>query len=142
MTRFSHVVLNVSKLSKSLAFYTAVLEPLGISVADQEKEAFARLTNGEDLVIVLSQTSATYNEYSYHRKATGLNHIALSVGKMDDIDKMEYHLNQLGINLLGEGKCSMDYRKGYYSLFFEDPDRIMIEIVWHNEYYFSRDVCV
>jgi hypothetical protein len=41
------------------------------------------------------------------------------------------------IPLLGEGKVETGYRHGYYCLLFEDPDRVMIEIVWHDAYYFS-----
>jgi hypothetical protein len=53
------------------------------------------------------------------------------------VDQMSSHLAGLGILLLGDGKVDTGYRRGYYTLAFEDPDRIMIEIVYHDPYYFS-----
>ena len=50
---------------------------------------------------------------------------------------MEAHLVGLGIPLFGEGKVELGYRRGYYTLAFEDPDRVMIEIVHHDLHYFS-----
>jgi len=134
----SHIVLNVSKLKESVEFYKKVLIPLGFSVADYDKNEFYRFTNGIDSVIVLSQVEKKYSDMRYHRNAVGLNHIAISVKTKEDVDKFETHLNNLEIKILGEGKTYMDYRKGYYALFFEDFDRIMIEVVWHDDFYFSK----
>jgi hypothetical protein len=49
----------------------------------------------------------------------------------------QQHLDQLAIGLLGDGLVELGYRRGYYTLAFEDPDRIMIEIVWHDPHYFA-----
>ena len=51
---------------------------------------------------------------------------------------MARHLGQLDVPLLGSGVYDMAYRGGYYGLLFEDPDRIMIEIVHHRSTYFDR----
>ena len=136
---FSHIVLTVSDLNSSKTFYEKVLSPLGFSIADFQPDNYYRLTNGLDMVIVLSQVGQKYSDITYHRKGVGLNHLAICVDSMDSVDAYEKHLNKLGIKILGDGKSYMNYRKGYYSLLFEDPDRIMIEIVWHDNFYFSKE---
>jgi hypothetical protein len=50
---------------------------------------------------------------------------------------MERHLAAIGVPLLGDGKTETGYRRGYYCLLFEDPDRIMVEVVHHDSHYFS-----
>lgn len=135
---FSHLVLNVRDLSISVSFYQSVLAPLGFVVADGEELQYCRLTNGLDMVIVLNQVEVNHAHRPYHRKGTGLNHFAICVSSRDDVDAYHSHLSSLGVPLLGGGTHEMDYRRGYYSLLFEDPDRIMIEVVWHDSFYFSK----
>ena len=137
VSAFSHALLNVSDFTRSKDFYAKVLAPLGICEADSCDGEYVRLTNGHNLVIVLCPTEDKYNEYYYHRKGTGLGHFAISVSSKEIVDKFEIHLKGLGIKTLGEGKTELGYRKGYYCLLFEDPDRIMIEIVCHDPHYFS-----
>lgn len=133
----SHVQLNVSDLQRSSGFYLSVLAPLGFCRADQSAGQYVRLSNGRDAVLVLCPAGEAYRHYVYHRKAIGLGHVAFAAESREMVDRMEDHLAALGIPLLGQGKLASDYRRGYYSLFFEDPDRIMIEIVHCSPYYYS-----
>jgi catechol 2,3-dioxygenase-like lactoylglutathione lyase family enzyme len=134
---FSHIQLNVSDLAQSVSFYMSVLGPFGFREADAEEGRYARLTNGCDTVVVLSAVEEKYRVHAYHRKRAGLSHVAFAVESRQEVDRMEAVLAALGIPLLGEGKVESDYRRGYYTLAFEDPDRIMIEIVHHSVHYFS-----
>lgn len=136
---FSHIELNVLDLETSLEFYLKTLSPLGFRLADKENGEFARLTNGKDFVIALSSTEERFQDLKYHRKARGLGHFAISVPTNKCVDEMEKHLLSLNIKPLGEGKIELGYRRGYYCVLFEDPDRIMIEIVCHDPFYFSYD---
>jgi catechol 2,3-dioxygenase-like lactoylglutathione lyase family enzyme len=133
----SHLQLNVSDQNASRDFYLRVLSPLGFQIADEQPGEYARLTNGSSFVLVLCRTETRFSHGSYHRKATGLGHFAIQVSSPGLVDAMEQHLAKLGIPLLGEGKVETGYRRGYYCLAFEDPDRVMVEIVCHDPYYFS-----
>lgn len=115
------------------------LEPLGFMRADSEPGSYVRISNGNDAVIVLAQTDQrrVADASPYHRKHVGLAHFALAANSRGEIDAMERHLTAIGVPLLGNGKCEIGYRGGYYTLAFEDPDRIMVEIVWHQPSYFA-----
>jgi len=139
MTAFSHISLNVSDLEISTKFYLEVLGPLGFSVADSNAKEYVRFTNGSSLVIVLCPVEEKHRQRSYHRKAIGLSHFAISVPSKEMVDATENRLRKLGVRILGEGKVEIGYRKGYYCFLFEDPDRVMIEIVNHDPFYFSRE---
>jgi len=133
---FSHIELNVSDLPKSLHFYQTTLHPLGFCEADSGED-YVRLTNGRNAVIVLCPASAAHASRGYHRHAIGLSHFAIAVQTRSQVDDMATHLDRLGITLLGDGVVELDYRRGYYTLAFEDPDRMMIEIVWSDPHYFA-----
>jgi catechol-2,3-dioxygenase len=133
---FSHIELNVSDLDQSTHFYLTALAPLGFQVADRADE-YVRLSNGKNVVIVLCPVGEAYRDHRYHRKGVGLGHFAIAVEARRSIDEMAAHLASVDIPLLGEGKIELGYRRGYYTLAFEDPDRIMIEIVHTDPYYYS-----
>ena len=126
--QFSHIQLNVSDLNVSKNFYLQAFEPIGFLEADSEAGEYVRLTNGKNVVIVLCPTEPKYKNLRYHRKGTGLGHFALAVSSNAVVDEMEKHLFALKIPILGEGKIELGYRRGYYCMLFEDPDRIMVEI--------------
>lgn len=132
----SHVEFNVSNLDASVQFYLSALRPLGFERTDGSDE-YVRISNGRDTVITLCPVQDAYRERTYHRRAVGLSHFAIAVDSVGVVDDMATYLLGQGIPLLGEGKVELGYRRGYYTLAFEDPDRIMIEIVHHDPYYFS-----
>jgi len=134
----SHIELNVSDLEASTRFYLRALQPLGFQVADRG-EGYVRLTNGKDAVVVLCPVANRHSHRSYHRKGVGLSHFALAVDSQDAVDAFEAHLAAIGIPLLGEGKLHTEYRRGYSTLAFEDPDRVMIEIAYAAPHYYSFD---
>jgi catechol 2,3-dioxygenase-like lactoylglutathione lyase family enzyme len=139
MILISHIEINVTELEISVLFYISALEPLGFQRADFVTGNYARISNNKDTVIVLCQTEERFlcAAPAYHRKRVGLSHFALAVDTQELVDQMAYHLSTIGVPLLGQGKCEIAYRGGYYTLSFEDPDRIMIEIVCHMPSYFA-----
>jgi catechol 2,3-dioxygenase-like lactoylglutathione lyase family enzyme len=131
----------VTDLDVSARFYESALEPLGFSRADAEPGRYVRISNGSDAVIVLAQTEPRHlkGAAAYHRGHVGLAHFALAASSRTLVDRMEQHLASIGVPLLGRGKCDIGYRGEYYTLAFEDPDRVMIEVVWHVPAYFTSE---
>lgn len=135
--RFSHIALMVSCQRTSRDFYLAALGPLGFAVADELPRSYARISNGTDTVIVLSEAVQPFASHGYHRKRIGIHHVALAVESRATIDAMAAHLEALRIPLAGLGRVELGYRGDYYCLLFEDPDRILIELAYHGPAYFE-----
>lgn len=130
-TRLSHIEINVSDYAKSIRFYDLILEPLG----------WKRLVCTNDcttycdgfLKLILSPTQENFKNAGYHRKRTGLNHIALYAITKEEVDSFyKTVLQARGIpSLYQEGPDGDD---DYYSVLFEDPDRMKIEVVYAPKY--------
>ena len=133
----SHVVLVVSDMGASEAFYLALLGPLGFSKADAVPGEYARLTNGADAVLVLSPLEEAYAGFTHHRRGVGMNHLAFRAPSQAVLDEVVEVMRERGLQPLGEGRVDTGYRGRYDTVSFEDPDRIMIEVVWHGEGYFE-----
>lgn len=131
MTRLSHVEINVSDYSKSIRFYDAILLPLGWQRLVCTKDC-TTYSDGT-MKLILSPTEEKYKKDGFHRKRVGLNHLAFSANSAAEVN--EFHKNVLiknSIECLYEQQPSGD--DSYYAVFFEDPDRMKIELVYAPGY--------
>lgn len=130
-TKLSHVELNVTDYKKSILFYDLILLSLGwdklVSRTDH-----TTYTDGT-LKIVLCPVDDKFKSAGYHRKRVGLNHLAFYAQTKEIVD--EFHKEILIVN-----DIPTLYEKGphgdkdYYSVYFEDPDRIKLEVVFAPHY--------
>ncbi|HVQ74394.1 MAG TPA: hypothetical protein VMT79_02540 [Candidatus Binatia bacterium] len=65
-----------------------------------------------------------------HRKRPGLNHVAFGVSARADVDRFarEFLAPRGLATLYATPREFPEYRPGYYAVFFEDPDRLKLEI--------------
>ena len=133
----SHVVLVVSDLELSEGFYLDLLGPLGFCKADAVPGQYTRLTNGSNAVLVLSPVEEPYLGFTHHRRGVGMNHLAFRAPSPTVVDEVVEAMARRGISPLGEGRVDTGYRGPYDTVSFEDPDRIMIEVVCHGDGYFA-----
>lgn len=74
-----------------------------------------------------------YAELGYHRKRVGLNHIAFRVSSKEQVDKFyNEFLKANKIRVLYESPKKLpQYDEKYYAVYFEDPDRIKLEVAYY-----------
>ncbi len=127
----SHIELNVSDYAKSIQFYGHILIPLGWKrlVCQKNHTVFS---DGQ-MKIVLAPVEEKYSTSTYHRKRVGLNHLAFYASSQKFVDEyIEKVLKPCKISCLYADESKGD--ETYYSIFFEDPDRIKIEVVYSPGY--------
>ncbi len=83
----------------------------------------------DGIEISLVQTSADHLEPAYHRRRTGLNHIAFCGGSRRQVDQLYAELQKRQVALLYDEKYPHAGGVEHYAIFFEDPNRIKVEIV-------------
>ena len=130
-TFLSHVEIYVSDYAKTIRFYDQILKPLGWRRLVCQK-SHTTYTDGA-MKIVFCPVDEKYLQYGYHRKRVGLNHLAFYAPTKESVDSIyETVLKPAGINCLYK-KCPTG-EEDYYAVFFEDPDRMKIEIVYSPGY--------
>jgi len=124
-----HVEINVTNLERSKGFYDDLLTWIGYSSVMDEKD-IAGWSNG-DIEIFLVNCEADHRRSGFHRKHVGLNHIAFTAGSREEVDRFfKDFLSTRSITVLyGGPKAYPEYRPTYYSVYFEDPDRIKLEFM-------------
>ena len=130
-TRLSHIEINVSDYTKSILFYDMILHPLGWNRFLCTNDCTAYCDGF--LKLILSPTENQFKDAGFHRKRVGLNHLALYAHTKNEVDFFyEEILKKNNIpSLYQEGPEGDD---NYYSVLFEDPDRMKLEVVFAPHY--------
>lgn len=79
--------------------------------------------------MVFVQTEIEYLDKGYHRKRIGLNHLAFHAQSRSEVDRIAQLIQMKGMTLLYPERHPDENDSDYYALFFEDPDRIKVELV-------------
>ena len=124
LRKIGHVVLMVSDLKRSVAFYTGVL---GFKVSD---------IYGDDMMpggMVFMRCNPDHHGVALVGGATGasqkreLHHMAFEVGSLDEVFHARRHLREAGATILFEGRRRAGVQ---IAVEFLDPDGHNLEIYW------------
>jgi len=124
-----HLQVNVGSAGVALPFYRDLFGYLEWRSIHDEGGVVAFSDGGVNIWIMA--TEAHFTGRGFHRKGIGLNHLAFFVDRREDVDMFrERFMAPRGITpLYGTPREFPDYVPGYYAVFFEDPDRIKLEVV-------------
>ncbi|MGM1045938.1 MAG: VOC family protein [Bacillota bacterium] len=122
-----HVEINISDLNQSREFWGWLLTELGYHPYQEWDSGISWKQGATYLVFV--QTEERFLSHPYHRRRTGLNHLAFHATSRQQVDDMASELKRKGIAVLYEDKYPNAGGLGHYAVFFEDPDRIKVELV-------------
>lgn len=122
-----HIELYVSDLKTSREFYGWLLKRLGWE--DYQTWEQGHSWRQGRLYLVIVQTEAEYLSPAYHRKRTGLNHLAFYANSRKTVDSIAAELKARGTTILYAGRFPYAGGADHYAVFFEDPDRIKLELV-------------
>ena len=125
-----HIILNISNPKISFPFYKDLFNYFGYRlITEEENDHIAFRKKGTtDFWIVATDDKYILN--GFHRKNVGVNHFAFHVDSKEEVDKFyNEFLKVKNINTLyNSPKSFPEYTSDYYAVFFEDPDRIKLEV--------------
>lgn len=122
-----HIELYVSDLKTSLNFWGWLLEELGYEVFQSWEQGESWKL--EDTYLVFVQVEERFQNIPYHRSGVGLNHLAFHAESRQQVDDMTRTLESRGDNILYKDKHPYAGGEDYYAVYFEDPDRMKVELV-------------
>jgi catechol 2,3-dioxygenase-like lactoylglutathione lyase family enzyme len=122
-----HIEIYVSDIKKTADFWGWFLEELGYHV-------YQEWNNGKswrlgETYLVFVQAEERFLHFPYHRCRVGLNHLAFHAKSRLQVDEMTTQLETMGIKILYSDKHPFAGGNEHYAVYFEDPDRIKVELV-------------
>jgi catechol 2,3-dioxygenase-like lactoylglutathione lyase family enzyme len=126
-----HVDLVCRNLERSLAFYAAVIGPLGL-----EPPALFDGEQGEQIHYLRFPTAGAGSiglrqareEQEFVLYAPGFHHLALAVDSREDVDAAHAAAVAAGAEVLHAPKLWPQYHPDFYATFFLDPDGFRLEV--------------
>jgi len=127
----AHTILTVSSIEKSRAFYMALCKFFGLTCVS-DTEVFIYFVGGRTAIGI--ESASEENQKSgdrFDQQRVGLHHTCWRCYSKEDIDKFYVFAVKTLVPLGGKIVRKAEegpYAPGYYSVLFEDPDGIRLEV--------------
>lgn len=121
----AHVILTVRSIERSREFYVALLEHFGLMrVVDQPDYLYYV---GGRTAVGLRPAAPDHEEALFDQTRCGLHHVCFRARNREDVDSVHALLQRIGGTIV-HGPQEDGWVPGYYSVLFEDPDGIRLEV--------------
>ncbi len=127
-----HLDLTVRDPLASRAFYDAVLGFLGYVCSKEDERGFdwdLGASGESGCSIGVMRARGPGRDVAHDRYAPGLHHVAWRAASRADVDALHALLLRIGATVLDAPAEYPQYGKGYYAVFFADPDGFKLEYV-------------
>jgi catechol 2,3-dioxygenase-like lactoylglutathione lyase family enzyme len=122
-----HIEIYVSNFKKTIEFWEWLLTELGYKKFQEWELGVS--WKYDETYLVFVQAEERFLDIPFHRCRVGLNHLAFQTSSKEHVDLLTSTLKDKGIRILYENKHPYAGGEGHYAVYFEDPDRIKVEVV-------------
>ena len=121
----AHVILTVSNFEAVVPFYEKLLPFLGMKQVFKGEEFLYYL--GARTGLGISKCDDQYRQERFVQRRVGLHHLCFRARERSDVDRFYGFLQELGARIVHPPEEG-PWVAGYYSVLFEDPDGIRLEM--------------
>jgi catechol 2,3-dioxygenase-like lactoylglutathione lyase family enzyme len=121
----AHVILTVSRFEASREFYRRLLPEFGMKVVSDSDTFFYCV--GARTAIGIEPCDPALAGERFVQQRVGLHHLCLRAHSRKDVDECAALLREMGATIV-RGPAEDTWAPGYYSVLFEDPDGIRLEV--------------
>jgi catechol 2,3-dioxygenase-like lactoylglutathione lyase family enzyme len=122
----AHIQLTVNRFDEALAFYEQLLPFLGLQVVVRDPKRLLYCIGGRTAVAV-ARSSREHRDAGFDQRRVGLHHLCFRARAREDVDALHAFLQTIGARIVHPPEDG-PWAPGYYSMLFEDPDGIRLEI--------------
>jgi catechol 2,3-dioxygenase-like lactoylglutathione lyase family enzyme len=121
----AHVILTVSDFPRARAFYARLLPAFGMRpVFDGPRFTYFV---GARTAIGIEPCDPAHAGERFVQQRVGLHHLCLRARSRDDVDRCAALVREIGATIVRAPRENR-WAPGYYSVLFEDPDGIRLEV--------------
>jgi catechol 2,3-dioxygenase-like lactoylglutathione lyase family enzyme len=121
----AHVILTASNFERSRDFYRKLLPFLGMTpVIDTDTYYYCV---GGRTALGISAPAPEHLGVAFDQRRVGLHHLCFRARERADVDELHAFVSKLGAKIIRTPRED-SWAPGYYSVLFEDPDGIRLEI--------------
>lgn len=121
----AHVVLTASDPTVSIPFYERMFAFLELTTVFKT-DTHAYFVGGKTAVMIAPASDEHRNE-RFVQTRVGLHHMCFRAYEREDVDRFHEHLVSMGATIVHPPEDGA-WTPGYYSVLFEDPDGIRLEM--------------
>ena len=121
----AHVILTASNFEASREFYRKLLPFLGMTIVADSEQFFYGV--GGRTALGLHPPAPEHAGEAFVQRRVGLHHMCWRAREREDIDALHAFLAEIGATIV-HGPQQDNYAPGYYSVLFEDPDGVRLEM--------------
>lgn len=121
----AHVMLTVPSIAESRDFYCSLLEHMGLTrVVDTDEYLYYV---GGRTAVGLRPAAPEHGAHRFDQGRCGLHHVCFRVRERQDVDAIHALVQKLGATVV-HAPQEDGWVPGYYSVLFEDPNGIRLEV--------------
>lgn len=121
----AHIQLSVSDVKRSREFYKPLLELFEMMPLIDSDDYYYCI--GSRTGVAISPIDPKHAGDTFDQRRVGVHHICFRARAREDIDEIHRFAEGLGATIVHPPQED-EYAPGYYSVLFEDPDGIRIEV--------------
>lgn len=121
----AHLQLTVTDMVRARAFWAPLLELFEMRILLDTDSYFYCI--GSRTGIAISPADPEHADTPFDQRRVGLHHLCLRARERGDVDEIHAFVKGLGAHVVHPPRED-GFAPGYYSVLFEDPDGIRIEV--------------
>lgn len=122
----AHIQFTITQPEIGLPFWESLCHFMGMKTLIRNEETVYCI--GGRTGLLARAAPADKRNKPFDQWTAGLHHFCLRARSREDVDAIAQHAVSLGANLVHPPEDGDEFAPGYYSVLFEDPDGIRIEI--------------
>ena len=125
MNGIAHIQITVSNFERCKPFYEKLFAFFGMTVIFDAPDMYYGV--GSRTGLAISRCAPEHRDVKFAQRRVGLHHLCFRAREREDVDRVYEFVRSIGAHIVHPPEDG-SWAPGYYSVLFEDPDGIRLEV--------------